>query len=181
MKLDFSKFISIPGLNYEITLDGRYRMRIPDDLVRRLAECEGRIRGESIAPEDLRVGFYFAPAAGKRLFLYPKQNVDLPIYLVEHPVATVDRAEARRTRNFFYYHFQYVESDKFSRLLVPERLRTLAGIDADNRKVMLVSRNHYFELLSCKLYETVAGTDEDVFQKNAEDILERFMFDEGDL
>jgi DNA-binding transcriptional regulator/RsmH inhibitor MraZ len=174
MDVDENKLIRVAGLNHDLLLDDRLRIRIPDELARYLIREQGRLSGQpSAAPSDVRLGFYLAPGTRGRILLYPSLNAALATWAVEHPPAGLDPKAVRSARNFFYYHFQYVEADKFNRLLIPEQIRELTNLGRENRKVFVRGKQYYFELMDESAFGELCQVGKDDFERIGDDLLDR--------
>ena len=140
--------VHIFGHRDTLSLDARQRFRLPDQLVARLHEEMGRVAGESkLSPAALqRLAFYFVPGTDQRIFLYPAQNIETAISRFESPPAGEDPALVRAARDYFYSMMVFVEADRQNRLQIPEPLCEHAGMQEDERQVVLVAHNLWLSL-----------------------------------
>lgn len=173
MPVEYQKLIPVAGLNYDLLLDDRLRIRLPDELADLLRDAVMKqIEGADIRRSEIRLAFYLAPGTNRRLLLYPRGNHELATEAVERPRPGLDPVKVRSARNHFYYHFQYVEADKFNRLTIPERHRKLIGLGEEGRKIMLRAKKYYFEIMSEQAFEHLDSVGRNDFEEVGDDLLD---------
>jgi len=132
-------YVHLVGAREELKLDGRFRFRLPDQLAGRLQQEMGRVQSDSKMPPGAfqRLSFYFVPGPNEQILLYPPTNIEIAIDRFQNPVVDADPAQIRAARDYFYSRMEYVEADKQNRLVIPEHLREHAGLDEDQKEVLL--------------------------------------------
>jgi len=135
--------VHVFGHRETLSLDPRFRFRLPDELARRLQHEMGRLAGRSDLPPSTfeRLAFYFVPGTNGRLFLYPAQNIGVAIGRFENPPAGQDPDLIRAARDYFYNMMCFVEADRQNRLQIPQHLLEHAGIDSDEGNVVLTAHD----------------------------------------
>ncbi|MFO8006400.1 MAG: hypothetical protein R6V05_01550 [Candidatus Brocadiia bacterium] len=163
------------GYHETLSLDQRGRFRLPDHLAGALNQELGRVRQAAGALDQTggpqRLAFYFVPGTRERIFLYPVPNAGLATDSFENPPPGVDPDVLRKARDYFYDLMRFVEADKQNRLLIPEELRTHAGIDQSVEQVTLVAHNNWLALSRSDLAEKRTRENLEAFEQAAPDLL----------
>jgi DNA-binding transcriptional regulator/RsmH inhibitor MraZ len=162
--------VSLVGFQEVLSLDGRGRFRLPDELAAALHTELGRLGAPAHSYD--RLSFYFVPGTARRIFLYPVPNVQLAIDGFESPPPGMDPKVVRRARDYFYYRMRFVEGDRQNRFGLPEGVRQHAGISDDVQRVTLVAHNHWLSLGRTDLEEQRALEDLETFDSAADDLLD---------
>jgi len=167
--------LELMGRQDVLSLDSRWRFRLPDDLAGTLHRALARAGAESPAGPPAafeRLAFYFVPGPGARILLYPPSNVHLAVDRFENPPAGLDPAVIRRARDYFYYRMRFVEADKQNRLQIPEGLREHAEINEAVEQIALVAHNHWLVLTSSELVKQQVAGQFEAFNELAADLLD---------
>ena len=171
-----AELVQVFGFQDVLSLDGRGRFRLPDELAAALHRAMARAaaRGGTAVPPAAfeRLSFYFVPAPGKRVFLYPTTNIALAVERFENPPPGMDPAAIRGARDYFYYRMRFVEADKQNRLQIPDGLREHAEIGPEVQQVALVAHNHWLTLMPGELVKRQAIEQLDAFEASAPDLLD---------
>ncbi len=163
------------GYRETLSLDQRGRFRLPDHLAGALNQELGRVRQAAAALDQTRgperLAFYFVPGTRQRIFLYPVPNARLATDSFENPPPGMDPEVLRRARDYFYDLMRFVEADKQNRLLIPDELRTHAGIDQSVEQVTVVAHNNWLALSRSDLAEQRTRENLEAFEQAAPDLL----------
>lgn len=175
MELDQAKLVEIDGSTYECMTDERTRFRLPEEMADRLgAKLQAAGHKLETSGGVSKLGFYLAPGPDGRILIYPEPNYRYATYCVENPPKHIDRKRAQQIRRFFYGHVKYVENDKLRRVVLPEGLAKLAGLDDEHRKVVLVPRRYSYELMTEETFNRTMAADLATFNADGEDVLNPF-------
>jgi len=171
-----SGLVRLYGYQTTVSLDGRGRFRLPDDLAAALHRALGAVRQSppSETPPAVfeRLSFYFVPGPLERIFLYPTCNIRLAVQSFESPPPGLKPDVVRRARDYFYLRMRFVEADRQNRLVVPEGLRLHAGIDERVEQIALVAQNYWLALSRTELVEERTKDDWKAFEEASPDLLD---------
>lgn len=145
--------VHICGYPQVLSLDERFRFRIPDDLAQRLHREMGRVAGDSHMPPAAfeRLSLYFVAGPNQRILLFAPCNIRVPMQRFENPPPGADPVQIRAARDYFYRMMQFVEADRQNRFVIPEHLRQHGGIDEPEREVLLITHDLWLVLVRSSL------------------------------
>ena len=134
-------------------LDAKHRVVVP----RKLREVIGE--------QELRGGLFVTRGFDKCLFLFPGS-------LWESVAAEISAAHftgfnARMLQRLFFSEAVQVEPDKLGRVLLPDRLRELAGIDEE---VLFIGASNRIELWSPSRWSALQAAHEEQYEELAESL-----------
>ena len=172
-------YVHLVGHREELKLDGRFRFRIPDQLAGGLQRELGRVEGNSQMPPGAfqRISFYFVPGPDQQILLYPPTNIQLAIERFQKPVAGADPAQVRAARDYFYSMMRFVEADRQNRLVIPEHLREHAGLDDDQKEVLLSGHDLWLVLRKRSLAAEHEVKGREALNQVGADILDPVQWD----
>jgi len=162
------------GFRELLSLDDRFRFRIPDHLAERLHREMGRVAGNSQMPPAAfeRLSFYFVPGPGQRLLLFPSTNIRVALQRFERPSLSSDPARVRAARDYFYSMMRFVEADRQNRFAIPDHLREHAGIDGSEKEVLLNTHDLWLVLARGSLAAEQDRRGREAFDEIGADILD---------
>jgi DNA-binding transcriptional regulator/RsmH inhibitor MraZ len=164
--------VTLVGFQAVVSKDKRGRLRMPEEMVRmvdrRLARLQGMLGG-AVGPQ--RQAFYFTPATGSRLFLYPLPNIELAKRRINNPPRSMDPERARAVRDYFYETVAYAEPDRQNRLQIPDALSEHAKLD-DVDQVKIVAHDYYFVLEAAEQAEEGRSERRVIFENAAVDLMD---------
>jgi len=168
------RLVRIFGHRESLSLDARFRLRLPDDLVGLLRVELGRIAAQSNLPPAAlqKLGFYLVPGTQRRIFLYPASNIESAIERFESPPPGVDPEELRAARDYFYSTMAYLETDKQGRLQIPDQLRQHAEIGEDDRHIVLMSHHHWLSIAKASVAEELAAKGREALDRVGPSVLD---------
>jgi len=157
-----------------LSLDSRYRFRLPDDVARKLDREMGRVAGQSDLPPTAfeRLSFYLVPGTNERLFLYPAPNIRVAIDRFENPPPGQDPALLRSARDYFYGMMCFVEADRQNRLQIPDHLREHAGINGAEDHVVLICHNLWLTVVKGSAAKQLDSTGREALEQVGPSVLD---------
>ncbi len=168
--------VRLYGYQGTVSLDGRGRFRLPDDLAAALHRALGAVSRSASAdtPPAVfeRLSFYFVPAPLNRIFIYPTCNIRLAVQSFESPPPGLQPDVVRRARDYFYLRMRFVEADRQNRLVIPDGLRLHAGIGERVEQIALVAQNYWLALSRTELVEERTADDAKAFEEASPDLLD---------
>ncbi|MFP4029100.1 MAG: hypothetical protein ACLFWL_15015 [Candidatus Brocadiia bacterium] len=166
--------IHIYGHRESLSLDDRFRFRIPDRLASVLQQELGRVGGDAGLTPAARqkLAFYFVPGPANRIFLYPAANIQVAISRFESPPPGTDPELVRAARDYFYRMMTFVEADRQNRVQIPEHLCGHAGIDGQEGQIVLASHNVWLSVARASEAEKFESTGRDAFETVGPDVLD---------
>jgi len=134
-------------------LDAKHRVVVPR-----------RVR-EAIGEEDLRGGLFLTRGMDKCVFLFPANQWEA----VADDFASADFRgfNARMLQRLFFSEAVQADPDKLGRILLPDRLRELAGIEDE---VLFVGASNRIELWNPARWAALRDAHEAQFEELAESL-----------
>ena len=134
-------------------LDAKHRVVVPR-----------RVR-EAIGEEELRGGLFLTRGLDKCAFLFPTSQWES----VADDIAAVDFRgfNARMLQRLFFSEAVQADPDKLGRILLPDRLRELAGIEDE---VLFIGASNRFELWHPARWAALRDAHEAQFEELAESL-----------
>ena len=131
------------------TLDDKKRLTLP----KRVREQMGEV-----------TQLFVTPGPDQTLWIYTKDELErLSVRLDEAPATD---AEARVFRRLFFAQMEEVDLDRSSRILIPDRLVTFAGLE---HEVILLGVRDHLELWDATRWQAFLNKHEKKFDKVAEE------------
>jgi len=118
---------------------------------------------ELIGEPELRGGLYVTRGFDKCLFLFPAGQWEA--VAAEFSVGHFTGFNARMLQRLFFSEAVDVEPDKLGRILLPDRLRELAGIEDE---VLFVGASNRIELWSPERWDALKQAHEGQYEELAE-------------
>jgi len=150
--VDLKKPMQVLGYEEDLKIDARGRFRLPGQLARILRKAldSTSLVGAPATPaddDDDRLGLYFAPGSGSRIFIYPVPNIYLAVDGFNNPPAGADPHQIRAARDYFYYRLRFVQGDRQNRFQLPDGLRKHARIDDSVEQISIIARGSWLTLM----------------------------------
>jgi|SRR5580704_11957654 MraZ protein len=134
---------------YSRVIDEKLRIAIPKPLRRQFSE-------------DLDLTLFVAPGTERSLFLFTRDSFqDYGERLAQH---TTNRVDSRNYRRLFYSNADEVTLDAQSRIRIPERLITHAGLKHD---VVLAGVHDHAEIWDKELWDAFVAANASQFDDMA--------------